>query len=563
MADVGSLPGLLEQVWLVGRVRWLMTRRTTYRTVAGATAGVVFRVIGFAGTAVVAAVFGVLAYLAITDQKRGGLLAIYWGMFALWQLAPFRAIQLRGTFDSTPLLRFPIRFSTLCALNLAFGLGDPSAIAGIARHLAVMAAIIIARPDAWRAAVLVTPLSIVMNLLCSQTLNTWLERLLAQRKTREIALALFALLAIGLQFSRFIAVQARGPATTFFQRTSSFWSVLPPGEAATSLNDYFRGQIGAGLRADGTLALYSAAFAALLTWRLRKQFRGEYLGETAAAKSVRPPPSPSAAVSRGAAITTQASAAKPEKSAVTSGVFLKELKYLQRNSMAMMNLLRPLILVVFLAFSWRQPSFRDLGIANRLAFPEGLAFALLIVTAQLCLNSLAYDGSGIQLLLMAPIDFRNVMIGKNLYQAVIIGIEIALVLAIVWLLLGPPGPLVVSATILGAAFESIVLMTFGNWRSLKQPRALQFGTVRAPGKAVRTQKPSAATRFMGLGIIFGSIGLLAAIAVVANWISGGWSVLAAYFVLDLVAFSVYRTMLAATSQLAMANRDELLGQLAR
>ncbi|HET9405651.1 MAG TPA: hypothetical protein VFO39_00280 [Candidatus Sulfotelmatobacter sp.] len=563
MAAVGGPPGLLEQVWLVGRVRWLMTRRTTYRTVAGATAGVVFRVIGFAGTAIVAAVFGLLAYLAITDEKRGGLLAIYWGMFALWQLAPFRAIQLRGSFDSTPLLRFPMRFSTLCALNLAFGLGDPSAIAGVARHLAVMIAIIIARPDAWRAAVLVTPLSIVMNLFCSQMLNTWLERLLAQRKTREIALALFALLAIGLQFSRFIAAQVRGPATAFFQRTYLFWTILPPGEAGASLNDALSGHIGAGLRAAGSLALYSGAFAGLLIWRLQKQFRGEYLGETAAALPVRETLPLQITKSREVALPRNVHAVMPEKLAVTSGIFVKELKYLRRNSMALMNLFRPLILVVFIAFSWRQPSFRDFGVANRFAFPEGLAFVLVIVTAQLCLNSLAYDGSGVQLLLMAPIDFREVMLGKNLYHAVVIGIEIALVLAIVWLLLGPPGPLIISATILGAVFESVVLMTFGNWRSLKQPRALQFGTVRAAGKAVRTQKPSAATRFMGLGIIFGSIALLAAIAAVANWISGGWSVLAAYFVLDLVAFSVYRTMLAATSQLAMANRDELLGQLAR
>src|SRR5262249_48879996 len=111
----------------------------------------------------------------------------------------------------------------------------------------------------------------------------WVERWLAQRRTREIFGVLLFLFFTSLQFigpivERYSPKHSQGllqtlHAITVLQRVS------PPGLAAQSISSIARGELGAALGWLIGLCGYIAVFVWLLDFRLRAQYRGENLSE--------------------------------------------------------------------------------------------------------------------------------------------------------------------------------------------------------------------------------------------------------------------------------------------
>ena len=90
-----------------------------------------------------------------------------------------------------------------------------------------------------------------------------------------------------------------------------------------------------------------------------------------------------------------------------AAVFMKEIRYLFRNSMQLLNLVLPIILVAIFGMSWhdtpsRTGAFRSAFSGASLAYPGAVAYAMLVVI-QLFLNSFAYDSSGVQMFFLAPV----------------------------------------------------------------------------------------------------------------------------------------------------------------
>jgi ABC-2 type transport system permease protein len=557
---------LARQVLLVILVRW-QTFRNGLRSqsekmhVLGTVAlGIFFTFLAIGGSTGIC--YGAYSFTKL--QTWIFLSLMLWGIFMFWQFVPVLASQTNPGFDGRNLLRFPIKFSAFFLMSAAYGLADPFALAGILWHVALGVGISVARPDLKWWAVLALTVSALMNLLFNRMMFSWLERVLAKRRTREIVTVLFILFFVCIQFSGLI-LQRWGPALrTALQNSAGVWRALPPALAGTAIEHAANGESTAALTTTGLLALYALAFGGLFAFRVHAQFTGEDLGESAAPvrrKTIAARAQVSAPA--GAASSVHGTAAARAASGLVSGpvaaIFGKEIKYLYRNSMMMMNIFMPLILIVFFSMTASMPNRHGgrgpfSGLNGGLGYPGAVAYLFLLIM-NFCPNSLAFDGRGVERFFLAPIKFRDVMLGKNLFHGTLIVLEALLVLGVLTAMGHPPSFLIVLTTWAALPFAALIHFGVGNWLSLQYPRKFEFG--------VRRQRPSGMTMLISFGLFFAVMGTIAAIAAICIWLVGLWLLPIVYLALSAGALVAYRAMLESTSLRAIAQQDTLLEQLAR
>ncbi len=220
-------------------------------------------------------------------------------------------------------------------------------------------------------------------------LYAWLERLLAQRRTREILFAVFILVMVCFQFSGMIVQRWAKPVGAFMHETSYIWSTLPTGQAGVALQFFLDRSTGPGLLACAIVLAYSAGFAGLLAYRLHAEYLGETFSETAAptriAKKVSAAPR---AITAAPTASQNVSAGSTWFSGPVSAIFIKEIRYLYRNSIAAVSLLMPLIIVGAITMNSRaathgKPNPFSKMIPSGLAYPGAVAYSLLILVAVL------------------------------------------------------------------------------------------------------------------------------------------------------------------------------------
>src|SRR5260370_34088676 len=160
----------------------------------------------------------------------------------------------------------------------------------------------------------------------------------------------------------------------------------------------------------------------------------------------------------------------------------KELRYLVRNSITLMNLFVPPLVSVFLAY--------QLGHFSRIAarpgsapapsqflFPGLIGYILLLVTAP-AYNCFAYDGRGIQTYLVVPVRFKEILLGKNLATGLVLAFEALLTGTLLGFLIGLPPFTVLMATLSGGGFLTLIQRTVGNRTSVDYPHRLGVGQCR-------------------------------------------------------------------------------------
>jgi ABC-2 type transport system permease protein len=170
-------------------------------------------------------------------------------------------------------------------------------------------------------------------------------------------------------------------------------------------------------------------------------------------------------------------------------------------------------------------------------------------------NSLAYEGRGAERYFLAPITFRDVMLGKNLFHGTLIALEALLVLGLLTAIGHPPGLLVIVATWAALPFAALIHFGVGNWLSLQYPRKFEFG--------VRRQRPSGMTILISFGLLFAVMGTLSAVGAICIWLVGMWLLPIVYIALSAGAVVAYRAMLNGIARQAITQRETLLEQLAR
>ncbi len=558
MARLATAPHTTDHFAAIAQLRWRLFVNAFHRR--GGKAELIARIIIYPLVAVYSIgpilVSGVAAYFLTSEGKISSIALILWTLSGIWVFLSFGgaagqsfAQQSGGAFDPSQLIRFPISFPSYLIFRIFFGVLTFTNVVGFLCLLSASIGIGIAHPSLFPWAVLVLFFFGTAILFFLRTLLLWMDRWLAQRRTRELFLALFILLSLSIQFvSLSLRPHAVG-SNTRLGNTSRFVlhavspilgplvPYLPPTLATHSIQQMQTAQPLAAITALLELIAYPAIFLALYAHRLRGEFRGENFSETAA----RP-------------ITTSATRSRLSWSLfglppTIAACIEKEVRYLLRGGPLLINLITPLFFVFI--FTNRAGFLSKTG---TLMFPMAIAYILLGLFAPLY-NSLGADANGVSLYLMAPVRFRHVFIAKNIVNVAVISIEVLLATLIVTLQHPPSTPVVV-ATLLWVIFAVFVNLSTGNLRSLYAPQKMQIG------KAAR-QPTSRSGGLISIGILFSSLLICVAVLWTCNHFSHPWLAAPIFLALAAAAFIAYILVLNRIDDVALRQRDTLAEELCK
>jgi ABC-2 type transport system permease protein len=538
--------GKQEQLRLIGWLRWrlflngLRARRGKADLVSKIILGV------FIGTVVLGLglLLSVGSWYAISSGTAFILPGELWFVFLAWLLLPVLISGFGYESDPASLLRFPLRYSAFVLLAFTHGIFDPVALAALYWLLMMLAGIAVASPDALLWAIPALAAFALFNLLLNRTIFAWLSRWLAQRRTREIMGGVFILLMVSFQLVGPLTGRYGKHALPMVTRLAPAGRLLPPGMAASAITAGHAGRAGSALAEFTGLLVYSGVLGWLLSLRLRAEYRGESLSETRR-ESVT------------GRSTVRSGWSVAGLSPTVAALFEKDLRYLIRNTSAYFALLVPLVLVLIMSLSQGGPHARPPVFmrSSSTFFPLSVGYVMLVLVG-LAYNNLGYDGSGLPMLLAAPIRFRDVLVAKNLLHTLVIVAEVLAISVLGRFLVGPTPPLVVGATLAGALFALLTNLAVGNQVSLYFPRKLNFGQM-------RRQQASGVALAASLGVQVLLAALLTAIYFLSRWAGHLAWCGAAFLVLAGVAWMAYRYELDLASGIALKRREVLMAELSR
>ena len=556
MAGINAIPSTREQIALVARLRWQLFRNSL-RTLKGRLEAVSTALIGLTMTGLVfggGALLGIATYFLGAHDEWQWLEGLLWIVFLFWQLYPLFAASFGVQFDFANLLRFPLRFSSFFTLSLIYGLFDPGAVTSLFWLFCMWVGLAVARPAMILWGLIVLLLFAAMNLLLGRVILLWTEKWLARRRTREVLGFIFILVMLSFQFI--------GPAINHLQhqhtRMQVGWvmmllpvaRVLPPGVAGYSLTYALGDNPFSAAVWFLFLAIYGVAFFFLLRTRLVAQYRGENLSE---ARAVALP----TRTSRAGTKASSSSWEIPWVSGASSAVFEKEVRYAFRSGPMLLNLVIPVILVIFFGITFHQQGRNAEFLAGRadMAFPIAVAYTFLI-QMNMVFNSFAFEETGVQFLLVAPVRFRDVMVGKNLFQGVAAVFEALTVWAAVSWIFAPPPLAIVTATFAGLLYATLANFAVGNILSVCYPRKLDFG-------AFRKKKLAGVTMLLGMvtqGIL---IGLGAGVFLLTKHFDRLALATPIFLAFAAIAAAAYLFSLTKVDRLALSHRETLTAELCR
>ncbi len=543
-------PGTGGQLAAVLRLRWQLFVHSL-RTVHGSLELVsrIFTTVTFALAGLGGAIgMGAAAWHFTAEGRVDRIFILLWPVFFFWQFFPVTTAAFSSTFDASQLLRFPLSYRGYCLLRLLYGALDPATLVGGLWLLGIAVGIGFASPGLFVWAVVVLGGFALLNTLLSQMIFSWIERWLAQRRSREIFGIIFFVFILGFQFMNPLLhlynEKSRPEIIRMGREFSFFQQALPPGLAAKAIFKVWQGHGAEGLGRFALLGVYAAAFVWVLNLRLRAQYRGENLSETAGpARDRKNPP------------LVRPGWALPGIPAPVSAVFEKELRYLLRSGPMLFTLIMPAVLVVLFGLGPVGRGGNFLVRAPNYAFPMGALYALLMLT-NLVYNNFGADAGGVNFLIAAPVRFSQIVAAKNLAHLVVLGLELLLVWIVVCLMFPIPNFPVAAATLAGVLFAAPVNLAAGNLLSVYSPKRIEFGML---GR----QRASQITVLASFGIQLAIFGLSAGALLVAREFGTLWIATSAMLLLAGFAFAGYALVLHRMDDIGAERREGLIAELCR
>src|ERR1700688_2922692 len=383
MADLAGPISLVDQIRLVAGLRWRMLINSLRKK------NNVLDLIGMAFVALFCALLIIgpsfAFYFAGRSLVSGGrlqwLAVPFWTIFIFWQLIPIFAAGFGSRFEFRTLLRFPLSPGAFYLIGLAYGLADFPAVASICWLLVMTAGATVANPVLLPIMLVVILLIVLLNVTMERLIGSWLERLLAKRRSRELFLGIFILLMFSMQFIAPIQRQyvQRNPNPAVFSGLAKHLAPFPPSLSARVITGAVRHDF-----ADMDIGLsgltgFVFLFSALLWQRYVAQYRGEELSESPApgrAVPVRAVPGPAnlPLISAGRMF--------PGLLPPMLGPMVhKEFSYLMRNGFAFFLLvLPPAQMLLFRSqFGGKHPLFAGRALHADLFFPGMMAYTVLVM----------------------------------------------------------------------------------------------------------------------------------------------------------------------------------------
>jgi ABC-2 type transport system permease protein len=493
----------------MARLRWSMfrnglrSRKGALELGARVVSLLIYGLLGVAlGTGV-----GIGSYFLVLNAIE--LLPIlFWVLMFLWVMITILLASFQEQFDLGILLRFPLRFGSYYLLYIVFGLADPATILGGLCSLGFLAGISAARPSLflWTAVSLLV--FAVFNLLLVRAIFAWIDRWLAQRKTREILGAVFMIAMLSLQLLNPAVWQHRDSSgksvnqqakvvrevgnqiKPWMNTVNAVQRRLPPGLVADALGNASKGDPATALESLAFLGLWALGAGGILAARLRSEFRGESLGSAPARKKApaktRTVPTPELR-----ALDRTGEARMPTTAGSVAAIIEKEFRALLRTLPMLYAIGAPVLLMVVFSGAFLQghgPS----GHIFPYALPICVVYAQLGFI-QLFYNNLGAEGAGLQVYFLSPTPFRTVMLAKNIFHTVLFLLVATVALILTTLRLGQPSLAILVTTIAWLFFSLPTNMAIGIIFSIRLPYRVN------PGRLAR-QRGSQANALLSLGL---------------------------------------------------------------
>jgi ABC-2 type transport system permease protein len=550
LADLVGKVSIISQIRLVTELRWRILRNNLRRKNNR------LDLIGLIWAAIVSSViiiglsfaFGWGAYFSISTRHFGWLAFLFWSVFLFWQCFPIFVAGFGATFEFRTLLRFPLSLTAFYLVALAYGLADLAAIASICWLLAITVGAGIASAGLLPSLLVIVALFALMNITFERLLGSWLERLLARRRTREVVFGLFILMSISIQFIRPLITGYATQSPSRLARFLPYLSPFPPSLAGHALAAAALGHAASFLASMAGLFAYIGVFSALLWVRFAAQYRGEDLSEAA---------SPARAVAR----TSARMNAPPDLLSLLSprvaAVVRKEFRYLSRNGFVLVSLLLPPILVLLFSsqFGGKHPSVTHRGVSPDMFFPGMMGYLILMLMTP-AYNCFAYEGRGIQIYFTAPIRMRDVLLGKNLVHSAVLTFEIVISMTVLASRIGWPSTPVLVATVAAVTFAVAGQFAIADWVSLSFPRKLEFGSMRG-------QRSSGVSIWVAFGVQILLAGICSLILFTGRWTNSPWLPAEVFVALAAASIGGYFAALDALSEVAEKKKEILIETLSR
>ncbi len=546
----GSFSALaLSQYKALAAVRWSMFRNSLRSPLGALEQGartVAFLFYALLGVGM-AAGFGGGAYAILSSGKWEMLPLLFWVLFVLWQVVPITIASFQEHFELGGLLRFPVAFSAFCLLHLVFGLVDASTIMGALCCLGVWIGIVVARPDLLPWAALALAGFAAFNILLVRAIAAWLDRWLAQRRTREIVGALFFVGLLSLQLLNpafhthmyaHLSAQSReeGRQALAIARQVQRW--LPPGLAASGIERGGAAMPTPALEAILLLGLYAAGAGGVLGVRLHAEYRGENLGDAPARKKAE----------------RQSRTWLIDGSGPIGAVMEKELRVLLRALPLIYSVVAPLLLVFVLSDLFLKHGATP-GHAPAMSLMVALAYGIVGFT-QLLYNNLGPEGAGIQLLFLSPTPIRTVIFAKNLFHTLLFLVDAVLICMLSSMRLGWPSIPAMAATAAWLLFALPAHLTAGNLLSLHMPYRMNLGRM-------NRQRGSQANSLFSMLIQAVVLGIGAGIFALCSLFADLWLAIPILLVLAAGAAFAWLQVLRRIDRMAEKQRETLIAILAK
>jgi len=545
VANNGQFAAIAELRWRTF-VNALRTTRGKLELLSQILIGFAFAIGGIGG----AVAMGFAAAVMISAGKPELLALLFWFVFLFWQVFPIMASAFGNNADSSDLLRFPLSYRSYFLVRIVYSVFDPATAVGSLWLLGILLGVGFMKPGLLPWTLLVLLAFAAFNLLFMQMIFAWVERWLAHRRTRELMGILFVLLMLSFQMigpliGHFQKKSSRPDVQRYVDILASVQRILPPGLAADAVAQAVYPRSLVGFSSFALLCTFVVLAGYGLHVRLLAQYRGENLSEVAVS-----PLHLDRSLRFGWNL--------PGVASPVAAVFEKEIRYLFRSGPMLLTLIMPIFVLVLLRFG-AMNSLQHSGVfpasAPDMAFPAAAAYTLLMLTNLVC-NSFGADAAGIQFFFASPVNFREIVLGKNLAHAAILAAEAGMAWFAVSFLYGPPALPVTIASLAGLLFAAPLNFAVGNLLSIYAPKKVDYSSF-------RNQKPSQISVLISLGVQLFVIGVGVLVFWIARRYGSFW--IAAVILLGLGGISLvaYRMILDRVNGLALERQETLVGELCR
>jgi ABC-2 type transport system permease protein len=564
-------PLAMAQYGAMARLRWEIFR-SGLRSIHGVfdlgATGITWMIYGVLGLFLGAGT-GIATYFLVSGAHWRALPILFWVLMFLWQMIPIMLASFQQQFDLGILLRFPVRFGSYYLLYLVFGLLDISTVLGGIACLGIFVGVAVAEPSLLLWTTLALVVFAAFNILLVRAIFAWIERWLAQRKTREILGAVFMIGLLSLQILNPALYQknhsghrghmdqaeqlaaAKARYAPMLKPVMAVEKWLPPGLAAQALQQVVGGQAGAGVASLGFLGIYGLLAGGVLGLRLRSVYRGENLGvapsriKAGVSRPKTTPASPGVvALATGAPVMAG--------SGPVAAIMEKDVRSLLRTLPLLYAIGAPLLLVLVFSTIFVRNGGMQVPVFP-LALPICMVYAQLGFT-QIFYNNLGTEGAGIQLYFLSPTPMRTVLLAKNLLHAMLFAVVALVAGVLAALRLGVPEPTIVVATAAWLIFALPCNLAAGNLFSLKMPYRVN------PGRITR-QRGSQVNALLSLLVQLGFLAIGAAVFSLSWFLGRMWLAAPIFLLLAVGAVVVWYQVLGTANDVATERRTELITAL--